>query len=904
MNKTRYKKGFKTAMVILMLISMLVGGATFKLVDININRGVNLSQTYIGYFTVSDLIKRDIRKTSVYKDDMNDLINNDICRLAYCAGKYGIYSSDDNVFTNTIYSDINGDKYTFDDIMKISCEETGNVYAPIKKETFAYIFANNLVEEINNKYQIEDGKKEEIYNIIYNAVLNAVIKNSIEEFASDIYGRYERQGYIEYAAKIQAGDTGYSEFADMISNQTYKYADCVSKVKVTGKAMYDTQNNIPDIENIAPYACAMVTTKEELKNLKVRYRLKLNDDLIITNYASEPADNQVFEEYVYDSGDFKSDSNIVYGGDDFYSHTYSYEYEETTASYLDGTYSISEVAVGAGDNSSQYIKEGKIYILNDYVKSAKEDYEILSNMFIVALIMSILAFIGFVYSNIMLILAAGHRYGSEEVQKSIIDKWYVEIRIILEIIILGIFTGGLSIYVNGYSYTNVEAVILGTFTITITYLLIFYLALSIKRRIMLVDEGHNEYCLKNNMLLFKIIKWIKKRFEDKKATVRAAILFCIYLGLMLLGFLMGISTGSIELMIVEWIIVTVAAFLFVIKVIAEYNTITEHAKHISAGNLDAKLDISEFHYLNKSMAENINGITDGLNSAVDEKMKSERMKTDLITNVSHDIKTPLTSIINYVDLLKKEDLDNERAAEYLDILDKKSQRLKVLIEDLIEASKLSSGVATIREDEINFLELVNQTNGEFEEKFEQKNLTLISNMPKDKIMILGDGRKIFRVLENIYNNAYKYAMPNTRIYLDIKITDNSIIMEFKNISREQLNIDASELTERFVRGDLSRNTEGSGLGLSIAANIVELHHGKLEIILDGDLFKVRITLPLLIKNAKKSANSSIASENAPLDMTFNDIKEPKNEAHTTDKKDKKDMKNPQDIKFEGFTFKR
>ena len=193
MNKTRYKKGFKAAMVILMLISMLVGGATFKLVDININRGVNLSQTYIGYFTVSDLIKRDIRKTSVYKDDMNDLINNDICRLAYCAGKYGIYSSDDNVFTNTIYSDINGDKYTFDDIMKISCEETGNVYAPIKKETFAYIFANNLVEEINNKYQIEDGKKEEIYNIIYNAVLNAVIKNSIEEFASDIYGRYERQ---------------------------------------------------------------------------------------------------------------------------------------------------------------------------------------------------------------------------------------------------------------------------------------------------------------------------------------------------------------------------------------------------------------------------------------------------------------------------------------------------------------------------------------------------------------------------------------------------------------------------------------------------------------------------------------------------------------------------------------
>lgn len=904
MNKTRYKKGFKAAMVILMVISMLIGGATFKLTDININRGVNLSPIYTSYFTVSDLLKRDLKETYAYRNNMDDVINSDICRLAYCAGKYGIYSSDDNVFKNTIYSDINGEKYTFDDIMRISCEETGNVYAPIKKETFAYIFAKNLVEEIDNKYQIEDGKKDEIYNIIYNAVLNAVIKNSMEEFSSDVYGRYERQGYIQYASKIQAGDTGYNEFSDMISQQTYKYADCVSKVKVTGKAMYDTKNNIPDIESIASYACAMVTTKEELKNLKVRYRIKLNDDLIITNYASEPADNQVFEEYIYDSGDFKSDSNIVYGGDDSYSHNYSYEYEETTVSYLDGTYSISDVATGTDDDSSQYIKEGKIYILNDYIKSAKDDYEILSNIFIASLIMFIVAFIGFVYSNIMLILAAGHKYGSEEIQKSVIDKWYVEVRVILEVIVLGLFIGGLSIYADGYSYTNVEAVIYGTFAITITYVLLFYLALSIKRRIMLVNEGHNEYSLKNNMLLFKIIKWLKKRFADRKATVRATILFCIYFGLILLGFLMGISTGSIDLMLFEWVIVTVVAFLFVIKVIAEYNTITEHAKHISAGNLDAKLDISEFHYLNKSMAENINGITDGLNSAVDEKMKSERMKTDLITNVSHDIKTPLTSIINYVDLLKKEDLNNERAAEYLDILDKKSQRLKVLIEDLIEASKLSSGVATIREDEINFLELVNQTNGEFEEKFEQKNLTLISNMPKDKIMILGDGRKIFRVLENIYNNAYKYAMPNTRIYLDIRITDDRLIMEFKNISREQLNIDASELTERFVRGDLSRNTEGSGLGLSIAANIVELHHGKLEIILDGDLFKVRITLPLLTKNAKKSVNSSMSGENAPLDMTFNDVKENNADIDTTDKKDRKKMKIPHDIKFEGFTFKR
>ena len=184
MNKTRYKKGFKTAMVILMLISMLVGGATFKLVDININRGVNLSQTYIGYFTVSDLIKRDIRKTSVYKDDMNDLINYDICRLAYCAGKYGIYSSDDNVFTNTIYSDINGDKYTFDDIMRISCEETGNVYAPIKKETFAYIFANNLDED-DEEY---DGKNTiTFYNYVSEKEEQVLTYKEFYEYLKIVY---------------------------------------------------------------------------------------------------------------------------------------------------------------------------------------------------------------------------------------------------------------------------------------------------------------------------------------------------------------------------------------------------------------------------------------------------------------------------------------------------------------------------------------------------------------------------------------------------------------------------------------------------------------------------------------------------------------------------------------------
>ena len=248
----------------------------------------------------------------------------------------------------------------------------------------------------------------------------------------------------------------------------------------------------------------------------------------------------------------------------------------------------------------------------------------------------------------------------------------------------------------------------------------------------------------------------------------------------------------------------------------------------------------------KSSVKYLNNISNGLENAVQERMKSERMKAELITNVSHDIKTPLTSIINYVDLLKKEDIANEKANEYINILDNKSQRLKKLTEDLIEASKVSTGNVSLNLEKINIVELIKQAIGEFEDKFQNKNLQIIVNCNENEININADIRYMYRIVENLFSNIYKYALENSRVYIDISIVDGTnVVIEMKNISKDKLNISADELMQRFVRGDRSRNTEGSGLGISIAQNLTELQNGTFELKLDGDLFKVKLTFNII-----------------------------------------------------------
>jgi signal transduction histidine kinase len=276
----------------------------------------------------------------------------------------------------------------------------------------------------------------------------------------------------------------------------------------------------------------------------------------------------------------------------------------------------------------------------------------------------------------------------------------------------------------------------------------------------------------------------------------------------------------------------------------ETDQINQALLHISQGNTTYKINTVSFNGKERELAEHINHIGTGLEAALQEKVRSERLKTDLITNVSHDIKTPLTSIINYVDLIKREGIKDEKILGYLEVLEQKSHRLKTLTEDLVEASKASSGNLKLEILNIDFVELIQQTNGEFEEKFSLRHLELVSSLPDESIFIEADGRYLWRVLENLYNNAFKYAMEHSRVYVDMIKEDDMVIFTMKNISENPLNIKADELTERFVRGDVARTTEGSGLGISIAKSLTELQGGQFNLYIDGDLFKASVAFPV------------------------------------------------------------
>ncbi len=269
------------------------------------------------------------------------------------------------------------------------------------------------------------------------------------------------------------------------------------------------------------------------------------------------------------------------------------------------------------------------------------------------------------------------------------------------------------------------------------------------------------------------------------------------------------------------------------------------AKEIAGGHLESKIDTKYLYGELKDHAEDLNHIRDGLNTAVAERMKSEHFQSELITNVSHDIKTPLTSIVNYVDLLAKEDLQNEKAREYVEVLERQSARLKKLLDDLLEASKASTGTLAVAPERLDLAVLLDQCVGEYSERLGKAELELVLLKPQEPVAILADGRHLWRIFDNLLGNIVKYAQPGTRVYLNLAREENRAVVTFRNISREALNLSGEELMERFVRGDSARNTEGSGLGLAIARSLTQLQGGEMELTVDGDLFKVVLKFDLV-----------------------------------------------------------
>ena len=305
------------------------------------------------------------------------------------------------------------------------------------------------------------------------------------------------------------------------------------------------------------------------------------------------------------------------------------------------------------------------------------------------------------------------------------------------------------------------------------------------------------------------------------------------------GMLLICLSGSFFQLLVL-VALDIAGLYFVIRIMRQLKALQTAAQKLAAGDLTYTVDTEKMYPVLKEHGDDLNAVSVGMSRAVSERMKSERFKTELITNVSHDLKTPLTSIVSYVDLLKKEPIESESAQEYIDVLDRQSQKLKKLTADLVDASKASSGALPVHSEKLDLGELLRQSAGEYTEKFAAAGIVPVLLVPEGETYVTADGRLLWRVLDNLLGNAVKYAQSGTRLYLELVQDETETVLTLKNISREPLNIPAEELMERFVRGDGSRHTDGSGLGLSIAKSLMELMGGKLALTLDGDLFKAAL----------------------------------------------------------------
>lgn len=447
-------------------------------------------------------------------------------------------------------------------------------------------------------------------------------------------------------------------------------------------------------------------------------------------------------------------------------------------------------------------------------------------------------------SIVWLTVAAGRKPGDEEVHLNAFDHWFTEIAAAVIVGIWGSLVMAFGVSLNHFNLNDIVEVFVFA-GVAAGFTMLFFLAgyLSLVRRI------KAKTLWKNSLLryLLRLCKKALKKFggfmeiysKNTASKLKMTVISIVFLGLQFLFCGIIFTGGAIFFLLLAFI--DIGALVYVIRKAGGMDILLEGLKRISGGELQYKIPLEKLNGDQKTMAEYINNIGSGLDAAVEKSVKNERMKSELITNVSHDLKTPLTSIINYVDLLKRENFTDEKILGYLNILDEKSQRLKVLTEDVVEASKASSGNINLEMNDIDFVEMIQQVIGEFEERFQKKNLVMMVHFTDEPSVIYADGQRMWRVLENIFGNVVKYAMEGTRVYAEVTNADKKITFSLKNISAQPLNISPDELTERFIRGDVSRNTEGSGLGLSIAKSLTELQGGEFKLYLDGDLFKVMIT---------------------------------------------------------------
>ncbi len=547
---------------------------------------------------------------------------------------------------------------------------------------------------------------------------------------------------------------------------------------------------------------------------------------IKSNNYQEVMDHMKNQSVYWNLVNGKIETNLTYINEDNIKYNYNYRNSSNSSNH-------SQKTKGMGDyDIYSCYEEDKTWQATNFLFN-KNVYDFMLQHNQLPVYGCLMSLILLVMIAVYLFWAIGYKKGEEGIHLNVIDQVPYEV---ISTICLMILSVALAIVTNSFDVFIYYAIII----LYIMAYLIGYLACAIWGITTIKRIKAKTFW--KSFLSYKVLRWFYHKIKNfmremDQKTSSSKKVFWYYWGFIVISVVLASMIGigiSLILLGVFWL----WAFYRLKKYNRQQNEIKEALQKIYEGKTNIYLEDQELEGVLKEMAVYINDIVGGFSNAIEESLKSERLKTELITNVSHDIKTPLTSIINYVDLLKKEEIPNEKIKEYIDILDKKSYRLKKLTEDLVEASKVSSGNVKLNMEEINLKELIHQSIGEFKDRLEGKNLKIEMSMPEDDIKIKADNRYLYRVIENLLSNVTKYALDGSRVYIDLKKERNNIEVSMKNISKDKLNISSEELMQRFVRGDKSRYTEGSGLGLSIAKSLTELQGGEFSIYIDGDLFKV------------------------------------------------------------------
>lgn len=654
---------------------------------------------------------------------------------------------------------------------------------------------------------------------------------------------YEAAGYLSLVEENYEALTGGNYVERYLNGEisTEEAVNISTSIEKTLSGIKEDLNNYKRLTNKYDIGKSNVyyyyenQSGEVYSNFIGREEIQAEGERIIVNYKTDKKNNV---SVVSDSSNYKEDakkkieelgSYLCYDDRDVRFDTNVQGLEEYF--YNDMTYITGNME----SNAAFMVGVDTDFPKQDHFYRAKQTYYQYHPWIKISIVMVAISLVGWVISFIYLSMTTGKDFKGDDVHLGFTDK--IKTEILIAFGILFIVGNVMAIGLISSLEWNVSGMLVMVGSMAFVGNAVFMLLyLSLVRRT-------RAETMWTNSIIYSLTELTQDLYKNSKAVGR----FVVYYALAAIGILALAAMGyyySQPLFLVALIIVIVVLGIFLLRDQFQKQEIIEGVEKIKTGNLEFKIDEESLKGTNKTLGEGINMLGEGLEKAVDTSVKNERMKADLITNVSHDIKTPLTSIINYVNLLENEHIEDEKVRGYIHILNEKSARLRQLTEDLVEASKISSGNIVLEMTRINLVELVYQTSGEFNEKFEEKNLTVVTKMPKDAVTVMADGRRIWRVLENLYNNVAKYALEGTRVYVELEKQDDTAVFSIKNISAKPLNVPSEELTERFIRGDVSRSTEGSGLGLSIAENLTKLMGGEFKILLDGDLFKVMITFPL------------------------------------------------------------